>query len=216
MKDIRVIGFDLDQTLYPKLPQIDEAIQKYIYVKISEHKNCSLEEARGLFTAHYPRLSGSKTLKEIGIPNGGNIVQEALERADIDEFLQPNPQVISLLKDLKEKYGTISLITGSHRSITERKLAKLNFPLEFFDCIITGETPKSDGTAFRIWIEEFQKKDPSLRPEHFLYVGDRVSTDAEMPHSLGMNSLIVNVKIDDKIPFKQFTSLFDIRTELLE
>ena len=48
-QNIKVIGFDLDQTLYPKSPEIDEAIQIYLYQKIAEHLGISIEVAENKF-----------------------------------------------------------------------------------------------------------------------------------------------------------------------
>jgi len=213
---IRIIGFDLDQTLYPKSPEIDESIQSYIYVKIAEHKSCSLEEGQRLFKSYYPKLSGSKTLMALGVPDARNIVQEALERADIDKFLTPNQDVHKLLVDLKHHFGSLSLLTGSNKPIALKKLSKLEIDPSLFEFVITGETPKSDGTAFRQWLAYFKAKDSSLTPEEFLYVGDRVSTDVEMPATLGIKSLLVNVKKEEEVDVPQFTSLLDIRDYLLK
>lgn len=214
---IRVLGFDLDQTLYPKSPEIDEAIQAYIYVKIAEHRGCSIEEGKKLFRSYYPKLSGSKSLMALGVPNAHNIVQEALERADIDKFLTPNQDVHKLLYDLKKHFGSLSLLTGSNKPIAMKKLLKLEIDLSLFDFVITGETPKSDGTAFRQWLEHFQQHDSTLKPEEFLYVGDRVSTDVDMPATLGIKSVLVNVtKKKEEVTVAQFTSLLELREYLLK
>jgi len=153
----------------------------------------------------------------LGIPNARNIVQEALERADIDKFLAPNQDVHKLLYDLKKHFGSLSLLTGSNKPIAMKKLLKLEIDPSLFDFVITGETPKSDGTAFKQWLEHFQTKDPSLAPEEFLYVGDRVSTDVDMPATLGIKSVLVNVtKKKEAITVPQFASLLELRTFLLE
>src|SRR3989344_1655454 len=121
MNKIKYIGFDLDQTLYPKSPKIDQAIQKYIYEKIAQHKKINVEYARELFYSYYPKISGRKTLIELGIPDAENIVQEALENADISEFLIPDPSIRKLLEQLSKKY-TLALITGSNKKIAIKKL----------------------------------------------------------------------------------------------
>lgn len=208
---VKVIGFDLDQTLYPKSPEIDEAIQNYIYKKIAEHKKCSLEEGKQLFLSHYPGISGRKTLILLGIPDAENIIQEAVETADIAPFLVPDKKVYDLLVRLKQKFGSLSLITGSSDEVCARKLRALDLPANLFDCVLAGTFSKSDGTAFKMWMEMFRSKDPSLQPENFLYVGDRASTDAIIPISLGMQTVLVNIKEKDKeIIVEQLPTLFDI------
>lgn len=190
--NIKVIGFDLDQTLYPKSPKIDEAIQGYIYQKIAEHSGCSNEEARKLFTDLYQGgkgLSGSQTLTSLGIPNPKEVVQEALENADIAEFLLPDGEILDLLNKLKQKYEHVDLITGSIQPVAEKKLKKLNIPLSLFDQVITGEVGKSDGSSYHKWMSFY----PNLIPEQFLYIGDREKSDYWIPKDLGIHSMLVNI-----------------------
>jgi FMN phosphatase YigB (HAD superfamily) len=190
---IKVIGFDLDQTLYPKSPKIDEAIQSYIYEKIANHKSCSLAEARKLFTDLYQGgkgLTGSQTLVALEIPNPKEIVQEALENADIAEFLVPDAEVLALLTLIKKHYQHLDLITGSILAIAKNKLAKLAIPITIFDQVITGEIAKSDGSAYVEWLRRY----PHLEPKQFLYIGDREKSDYWVPKELGINAILVNIK----------------------
>lgn len=215
----KVIGFDLDQTLYPKSPEIDHEIQKYIYQKISNFKNISIGEANKLFNKYYPNIigSGSKTLIKLGFPyeESKNIVQEALESADIAKFLIPNHENLKLLQDIKEKFGSLSLITGSNRNITEKKLKALGIPLKLFDCLITTELSKSDGTAFRQWLKHFKSINPSLESHNFLYIGDRKISDSDVPNSLGIKSILVNIKEKDpELNISQLKSLLDLKNLL--
>ncbi len=213
---IKVLGFDLDQTLYPKSPEIDEAIQSYLYKKISDHLGTSLHEGEKLFKDLYKEgkgLSGSKTMEKLGIPDPKDTVQEALEKADIAKFLNPDPKTISLLNDLKNKYKNLDLITGSARKITLNKLEKLAIPQEIFNHIITAdEASKPDLTAYKMWMDFY----PDFKPEELLYIGDRLSSDSEAPAKLGIPSILVNQKeIDSSPPVSQFKSFFDLSLLLL-
>lgn len=214
--NIKVIGFDLDQTLYPKSPKIDEAIQKYIYKKIGEHKGVSQKEAESLFKDLYKEgvgLSGSKSLEALGIPNAKEVVQEALERADIEEFLKPDKEVLKLLRDLKERYDSIDIITGSNKEQTKKKLSALTIPESFFSYIITADdASKSDGSAYSIWMNYYK----NLKPQKFLYIGDRVKSDHDIPSQFGMQTILVNIqeeKVDVNV--RQLKKLIDIQDLLL-
>ncbi|MFA5841457.1 MAG: HAD family hydrolase [Candidatus Paceibacterota bacterium] len=194
---IKVIGFDLDQTLYPKMPEVDEKIQQYIYQKIACHKNVSLPEAKKLFTDIYlggKGLSGSKTLLALEVPNGKEIVQEALERADIASVLTPEDEkVLVFLNNLKSRYAGLDLITGSDRSNAEKKLSALKIPEELFNHIITGDdVSKSDGSAYSLWLSYY-----NFPVEQFLYIGDRIMSDYEVPKKLGIKSILVNITEKD-------------------
>lgn len=214
-QNIKIIGFDLDQTLYPRSPEIDETIQSYIYVKIAEHKKCTLPEAKVLFTDLYQEgkgLGGRQTLTTLGIPNAHDIVQEALEKADIAHFLKPDKAIIETLSKLKEKYQSLDLITGSAKTVAETKLKELEIPLEMFAHQVTGDDgSKSEGSSYTLWMSFY----PELSPENFLYIGDRPRSDCEIPCALGMQAILVNQgEKDDSIPCTQLRSLIELN-ELL-
>ncbi len=204
----RIIGFDLDQTLYEKSSEIDEKIQEYLYVRIAERLGTSEAEARDRFSALYQNgqgLSGSRTLVALGFErdDAGNIVQEALERANIDEFLVPNPDTIAFLRRCTECFDAVDLITGSSRDIAKRKLEKLQIPMELFGTCITGDdASKSDGAAYRRWLGIY----PDRSAIEFLYVGDRPSSDYEAPKLLGIQSVLVNV-VNVKAECPQYPSI---------
>lgn len=213
---IHIIGFDLDQTLYPKSPEIDEAIQSYLYTKIAETRGWNTDEAEKQFKKLYQDgkgLSGGKTLQALGIPNGSDVIQEALERADIAEFLKPNGTTSDLLRQLKERYQALDLITGANKKNTTYKLEHLTIPENIFSHIITADdASKSDGSAYRHWLNAYQEKSPGS----FLYVGDRVSSDYEIPTALGIQTILINgVEKNPAVACPQLDSLKQLADYLL-
>lgn len=214
--DIRVIGFDLDQTLYPKSSLIDEIIQRYLYQKIAAYKNVSLDEAERLFKERYREgagLSGSQTLRNLGLPNASELVQEALEHADIASILSPNLETNKLLADIHAHYEGMDLITGSGMRETEKKLTALGLSPETFSNIITADqAKKSTGDSYRLWLSRY----PHLQPQQFLYIGDRVRTDHEVPAELGIQTALVYVENPDaSLSAAQFIDLSSLRSLLL-
>ncbi|MGI9027472.1 MAG: HAD family hydrolase [Candidatus Saccharimonadales bacterium] len=211
----KVIGFDLDQTLYPKSPEIDDAIQTYLYDKISYHLKVPRAEAQRRFKElyHGAGISGSQSLLRLGIPNAKDTIQEALEKANIAEYLQPDPQTLSLLKNIKQKYGHIDIVTGSNRSNTLKKLTHMAIPAELFKHVITAsDGPKSDGTTYRLWLSKY----PQYSPDQFLYIGDRAASDYYSPRELGIKTILVYVnKSESGIDCPQLKTLKDIATILL-
>lgn len=193
MDKIKHLGFDLDQTLYPKSSKIDNVIQDYIFDKVSKILNISFDNVKDKFNTYYPEISGRKALIKMGFceNEAQEIVQEALENADLKPFLIKDEKVISMLNELKKKY-TLTLITGSIRKCCLEKLEVLGIDKGIFDYIITGEVSKSDGTAYLKWIERFGDK-----PALFLYVGDRKSTDIDVPASLGIKGFLVKDRVLD-------------------
>lgn len=214
-KDIKIIGFDLDQTLYPKSPEIDTAIQKYIYNEIAKKLSITLGSAEEKFKSLYKNghgLSGRKTLITLGFPEEGaeNIIQEALENAEIAKFLHPNESLIKLLKKLGQKY-TLDIITGSNLKITTKKLMSLGINSQLFQYLITDENAsKSTGEAYRLWLSKYS----NYSPHEFLYIGDRPRSDYEVPKTLGIKSILVNVSPNNKYDCIQFPNILDLENVL--
>lgn len=209
--NINVIGFDLDQTLYPKSLDIDAVIQQYIFEKIAAHKQVPITEAKKLFSDLYKDgegLSGRKTLIELNIPNAAEIIQEALENADIASVLEPDFTVNTLLEKLKERYNNIDIITGSNAVQTHKKLAALSIPESLFTHIITDEdASKSDGAAYKLWMSYYKK----LKPEDFLYIGDREGSDHIAPSVLGIKTILVNIQEENQnLDIPQLNSLQEL------
>lgn len=215
-RDIKVVGFDLDQTLYPKSPAIDEKIQEYLYARIAEHLGVSHGEARQLFEERYQGgagMTGTQSMRDLGIPDPGATVQEALERADIGSILEPDPELHQLIAEIREKYGNVDIITGCDAEDARKKLAAIGLDEKSFGTIITADrASKSTGESYELWLSLY----PQYEPHNFLYIGDRIRSDHEIPSALGIETMLVYVKSPDaSVPCVQCASLFDIRTYLL-
>ncbi|MEA2701768.1 MAG: hypothetical protein QOE22_477 [Candidatus Parcubacteria bacterium] len=215
LNDIRVVGFDLDQTLYPKSPVIDEMIQSYLYLKIAEHMGVSLAEAEKLFKGRYrggAGMSGRETLEDLGLPNASDLVQEALEHADLTSVLVPDQETNLLLARAREAYEGMDLITGSNLEQTRKKLVALDIGMDAFSHVITQDDAwKLNGDAYRLWLSYY----PHLEPHQFLYVGDRARSDHEVPASLGIRTCLVYVESPDvALPALQLVNLRDLRDML--
>mgnify|MGYP001618037129 CR=1 FL=1 len=213
---IKVVGFDLDQTLYPKSPLIDEMIQGYLYQKIAAHKNVPLDEAGRLFKERYrggTGLSGSQTLRDLGLPNASELVQAALEHADIASILTPNEKTNLFLKDVRAQYEGMDLITGSSLHETEKKLNALGLGPNTFTTVITeDQAMKSTGDSYRLWLSRY----PHFAPQQFLYIGDRVRSDHEIPSALGIRTVLVYVpQPDTAVSALQLPSIADLYPLLL-
>lgn len=214
--DIRVVGFDLDQTLYPKSPLVDEKIQGYLYRKIADAKGVSLGEAERLFKERYREgtgLSGSQTLADIGLARPSELVQEALEHADIASVLSPDARTNEFLARIRTQYEGMDLITGSNREESAKKLAALGLSLDIFTHAITAEkAAKSTGDSYRLWLSLY----PHLSPRQFLYVGDRIRNDCEIPSALGIRTVLVYAqKSDISAPALQLKNLTELASILL-
>lgn len=189
---LEVIGFDLDNTLYPVTPEVDAVIQSYIHEQSAEILGISFDEAKHRFDALYQAgqgLSGGKTLKAMGIQTDRDIVQEALEHADVASTLKPDYELVELIGKLSSNYASIDLITGSNRRQTYAKIAALGLSASDFDLVLTADdASKSTGEAYQLWLDHH----PDVSPDAFLYVGDRKQLDSDIPATFGIQTALVN------------------------
>jgi len=197
LSDISLIGFDLDNTLYPSTEEMQARIRGKIYEKLSSHLGILVERARELFEENYNGVfkwshSGSRTIAEIGRQlgktlDGSDLVQQSLEEADIVDFIQPNPALSEMLRRLSGQFD-LDLITGSGKGLAVKKLDRLGVSGYAFFYFFSGKEfgSKSTGDVYRHWIQE-----RAVLPHQALYVGDNVRQDVEAPKKLGIRTCLV-------------------------
>lgn len=191
---IKRVGFDLDRTLYVDDPRLDDLMMEGIYRNIAERLSMPYEEARVKFLDIRSQTNSSGlALKELGYSRdeAEKVVRASSDEADLSSVIAPNQTVLSALEELKARYGSLDLITGTDREIALHRLTLLGIkePFRLFEATIFGDDSnpdnqqlsKQDGSAFREWM----LLDPDLTPDQFLYVGDTLG-DLEVPRKLGM------------------------------
>jgi len=198
LENIKIIGFDLDNTLYPSTDEIQERIRRGIYERLSGELNISVKKARELFEENYNgdfawSLSGSRTINEIGRRydkdlSERDIVQESIEKADILDLIQPNPALVNMLRRLNTKY-CMDLITSTTYDLARGKLERIGIRKDFFEYFLTASKfgRKGDGTVYEYWLRE-----RGVSPKAVLYVGDNKKQDIDSPKALGINTCFVN------------------------
>lgn len=197
LQNIQVIGFDLDNTLYPSTEEMQSRIRIKIYQKISEGLSIFPETAERLFEENYNgqfpwSQSGSRTIEEIAKRHdrqldGKLIVQQSLEEADILDFINENIELADMLEKLNSRFH-LDLITGSSYDLTFEKLKKLKIKEKIFGYILAHGRygSKTNGEVYSYWISERQTS-----PEKMLYVGDNKKQDIDSPKRLGIRTCIV-------------------------
>ncbi len=190
---IRVIGFDMDNTLYVSTSEIQERVRGLIYKKISSEFSIPLEKAKDLFEEKYKEeLSGSAAIelisKKFGKRIESDIIQESMEQSDFLDLIKENKQLNDMFFRLKKQRG-IDLVTSSSYNLTLKKLERIGIDLKVFDYIFSNDNglKKSTGDLYKEWINV--RKLPS---ERLLYVGDNIRLDVDIPKTLGIKTCIVN------------------------
>jgi len=195
MTKIKIIGFDLDGTLYKATPEIERIQKRKIYEKISDFFNINIETAERLFESNYRELnSGTRTLERIAKKCGKpltnpDFIQEALREANFLRFIQPDRKLIGLFERLSRKYPEgLDLLTGSKYDLTIKKLKKLGINPSSFKVLLTDEDgSKISGNLYDKWIE-MRKSLGGFSPKSFLYVGDNIRSDIISPSRFGIQT----------------------------
>jgi len=187
LSKIKIIGFDLDGTLYESTEEIQSRIRELIYKKISIGLGVNFKEAKNLFEESYAiTSSGSKTIKKLEEQFQRELekelVQNAIQEAEILDLIQFNPKLITFLEKLREKYS-IDLLTDSRRDLALKKLNRMGIDKDIFGYFLSAENgSKTDGTKFIEWVEKRGNHDPRT----FLYVGDNKRQDVDSPKEFGI------------------------------
>ncbi|MFH1802730.1 MAG: HAD family hydrolase [archaeon] len=186
---VDAVGFDLDGTLYTLNDGINDRIRQHACQTAAGILSRPYEWVRAEFERHFAETgSGRISLEQMGIDNGREIVQVALEEADIGPLLNRDGALAGMLGRLGERFN-LYLITSSPRGSAESKLAHLGVNLDVFDPRIYGESPLSrrDGSAFRHVATTYGIALPRM-----MFVGDREKVDIFPAQSLGLKTAMVN------------------------
>ncbi|MFA5258908.1 MAG: HAD family hydrolase [Candidatus Pacearchaeota archaeon] len=195
--DIKVIGFDLDNTLYNSNEEMQKKIRGKIYEKLSIILNIHLKESEKLFEENYNgefpwKNSGRRTIEELGrmfkVPvDGREIVQESIEEAEIIDLIEENKMLEEMLKRLKQKYR-LDIITSGNHEFALKKLDKIGIEKKLFELILAEGKfgGKTTGEVYQYWINERK-----ISPNQILYVGDNLRADIEIPKLLGIKTCFV-------------------------
>lgn len=199
LKDIKSVGFDLDNTLYPNRREIDDRIKKAFSEKILERVPGlgNLENSIVFYESKYREMGSIvKILGSLGFDNPREISYKCMLKADIQSLIKEDSDLAILIGNLKSRYS-IFLITNSPEDIALKIIENLGIDYKLFDYFISGSNKeagnKIDGSMFRYFLS-FSKNKPN---EH-IYVGDSLKSDILPAKSVGMKTISVgNIKEAD-------------------
>jgi FMN phosphatase YigB (HAD superfamily) len=188
-KDIKSVGFDLDQTLYPSDPRIDRRIQIEIAKKILAKKPgfSSLEKALEFSERRYSE-TGSRTqvFEEVGYENTGEILYECLVLADILDLITRDERLVLLFDRIREKYQTF-LITNNPFDLAVQKLNKLGIDYNHLTHFIFASLERGKKTNGRLF--DYFLSHTEFSPQEHVYVGDSLKADILPAKIRGMKTI---------------------------
>lgn len=185
---VKITLFDLDNTLYRQSDGMNDEIQSFIAKRASEILNQPYDKVKEEYISTYNRIqSARRTLIGLGIPQGADLVQEALENADISKYLEYNPGLVHLFDKLNQQYKTI-LVTGSGIVSATQKLDKLGISNVFHETYYADfEKKREDGSFFQYIMEKH-----AVQPQELCMVGDREKVDIIPATKMGIPTVMVH------------------------
>jgi FMN phosphatase YigB (HAD superfamily) len=209
-KTIKLIGFDLDQTLYKETKLTFKIYRETVYRLAAQELGLELEVAKKQFKKHYQILkSGREALEKMGIKNAEKLSLKISQEADLSLAIKKDQKLIHLLGYLSKKY-TLFLVTSSAKKSAFAKIKALGIDPKIFRYKIFGDNflgGKFSGDSFRGLLKLTKRK-----PEEHLFIGDKETIDILPPKKLGMRTALawgVSVAADFSLP-----TIYDLKNKL--
>ncbi len=207
LKNLKAVGFDLDNTLYAQTPEVAELITDYICNNVSDCLGMEYKVVREVYQKATAELqSARRALKLLGMPQEicRTLVQEALENANIADALTKDERLCSMLSKMSRDYQ-IYLITSSSKDQAKKKLNALGLEDDLFHPLLDSNVKylRDDGEAF-VYVSAML----NLSLKNMMFVGDREKVDIIPAAKLDMLTAIVNAKSD--IANFQLPTIYDL------
>lgn len=194
IKNIKVICWDLDTTLYREIPELTELFDKTCRKLVAVRCQWTYKKAAKLYNEKLERLgSNSKTIAYF---LGEKWLKEELKNQDLmTEYLGINK--FSFIKrdgKLKEMFAKLKnfrhfIVTNDSYQAAVKTLQALGLSVKIFEKIVSREatgTIKPDLAQFQLVLEL-----TGLAAKKHLMVGDRDKVDLAPAKKLGMRTAMV-------------------------
>ena len=186
-KNIKVIAWDLDTTLYRAIPALSLAFKNECIKEVAKKKNISFEAAQKIFEERRMRLgSSTMTLMELEVGDY-NLIEKIQDRIGKVSYLKKDKKLPKLFAKLSSFRHF--LMTNGKRKPTLEALSALGLSSKIFEKIITVEDtgkPKPDSAPFKLLL-----KITDLPPNTHLMVGDMEKVDIKPAKKAGMKTILV-------------------------
>jgi HAD superfamily hydrolase (TIGR01549 family) len=187
IKDIKVLVWDLDQTLYPYQKALDKEFKKALYQIVAEYTNTSYQKAKKQFQQRQKKLKGTTiTLNSFGI-DGYQQLPKIVKAIDWSKYLKKEKRLTQMFNDLKS-YRHL-LLSDSNREIAIMKLELLGLDISVFEktfCGIELRITKPNIKLFKK-VSLYTK----LPAKCHLIIGDSLDKDILPAKKLGWQTCLV-------------------------
>lgn len=199
---IRAIFFDLDGTLIDRAPLWLRCVDDFM----SRHHLTFPAETRGAFLADLTGVTDSPFLDRFLVARvvarmfpGLGLSADAIS-ADLavrlPQFVEPDPAVLRLVRDLSGRYST-AVVTNGSRRVQRPKLERAGLASAVGPVLISGEVGlrKPDPALFRLALRR-----AGVAPEDALFVGDHPYEDILGAQRAGLLTCAVGTRYFDYWP----------------
>ncbi len=186
-KDVKVIAWDLDATLYQNIPELSIKFKDACIKKTAEVKGWTFEQAREIYEEDR-RQTGSTilTFEKLGVGDYRDIgeIEKSINKKD---YIKADPKLPELFKKLSsfEHY----LLTNCTKENIVSYLKTLNLDVAVFRKIINPENGGGAKPHSAPFLSLF--KESGLPAKKHVMVGDREKVDIEPAKKLGMKTILV-------------------------
>lgn len=207
-KNIKVLIWDFDGTLYRPIPQMIADRLQSAYQVITRHTGWPLEKTIAEFSKVYQIKTPSIT-KTSAILSKISLTQAAFENElykDRKKYLQPDPQLVQLFKQLNS-FIHFMLVNGIKEKTIEG-LQILGVAAETFKEIVTSEIVGVNKPDFKGYKYILQKT--HFKPDAHLMIGDREEVDLVPAKKLGMKTCLVWSDGLSQVPDITLPTVYDV------
>ncbi len=188
-KDVRVLVWDFDGTLYKPNPDLWHAVREAEYRTIVHHTGWSKEKAVAEFEKLHKTVypSATETVAKLAAMPIAHAAVEMERYFDRRDFVKRDRKLIKLFQKLKD-FRHITLANGTIERHKET-LHVLGVPVSTFELMVTSEVvgvTKPHEAGFR-YILNYTK----LPAGRHLMIGDREAVDLAPAKALGMKTCLV-------------------------
>ena len=188
VKQIKVIGWDLDGTLYTANSELEREIVSLRNQRVMEALGLGLEESIKKYNEVYLKLgSHTKTITSLGV-DGESFFVEVWDQIKLEKYIKPDPKINELFKQLS-KYRMFLLSNSNTLEQIKKKLGLVGLSVGVFEVIqdtVGLGAVKPDSKPFEVVMEKM-----AFGADEAMYVGDRVSTDVRGARGVGIKACLV-------------------------
>lgn len=186
-KDIKIIAWDMDTTLYKPDPALGKAFFDGCIEEVARVKNLSFADAKKIFEeARLPTNSSSQALMTLKVGDYWTCwrVQKRIGKIN---YLHKDPKLPKLFEQLSGFHHFI--ISNSVREEIKTVLSAIGLSPSYFEKCISIEDigePKPSLKPFELLL-----KITGLPADQHVYIGDREKVDIVPAKKLGMKTILV-------------------------